>query len=87
MRTIALSLGSAGILALTACGGGSEANNTSANTLGTESLPPLDDGVDLNTGTATDLNTSANTSLDVDSNTANTSATNSSTTNIVGNSQ
>ena len=89
MRTLAFSLASAGLLALTACGGGSEANNTSANTLGTETLPPLDNGIDLNTGTATDLNTTGNTSLDVDANSStNVSTTNtSSTTNTVGNSQ
>ena len=86
MRTLALSLVSAGLLALTACGGGTEANNTSANTLGTESLPPLDNGVDLGTGAGTDLNTTGNTSLDVDANTSTNSST-TDTTNTVGNSQ
>jgi len=89
MRTLTLSLVSASLLALTACGGGSEANNTSANTLGTETLPPLDNGADLGTGTGADLNTTGNTSLGVDANvstnavTTNTTAT----TNTVGNSQ
>jgi hypothetical protein len=88
MRILALSLASAGLLALTACGGGSEANNTSANTLGTETLPPLDSGTDLNTGAGTELNTSSNTSLDVGTNgSANISTTNTTATNTVGNSQ
>lgn len=87
MRTLALSLVSASLLALTACGGGTEANNTSANTLGTETLPPLDDGVDLNTGTATDLNTTGNASLGVDSNSSTNTSTTTNTTNTVGNSQ
>lgn len=82
MRTLALSLVSASLLALTACGGGTEANNTSANTLGTETLPPLDNGVDL--GTGTDLNITGNTSLDVDANASTNTGT---TTNTVGNSQ
>ena len=89
MRTLALSLASAGILALTACGGGSEANNTSANTLGTETLPPLDNGTDLGVGTGTDLNTSGNTSLGVDANLSTNASTTNTTlnTNTVGNSQ
>ena len=87
MRTLALSLVSASLLALTACGGGTEANNTSANTLGTETLPPLDNVVDLNTGTATDLNTTGNSSLGVDSNSSTNSSTTTNTTNTVGNSQ
>ena len=87
MRTLALSLVSASLLALTACGGGTEANNTSANTLGTETLPPLDNVVDLNTGTATDLNTTGNSSLGVDSNSSTNTSTTTNTTNTVGNSQ
>ncbi len=89
MRIAALSLVSAGLLALTACGGGTEANNTSVNTLGTETLPPLDNGLDLNTSTSTDLNASGNATLDTDANSsANLSTTNASTsTNSLGNSQ
>ena len=88
MRTLALSLVSASLLALTACGGGSEANNTSANTLGAETLPPLDNGVtDLgNTGT-TDLNATGNTSLETNLSTNATVGNSSATTNTVGNSQ
>ena len=87
MRTLALSLVSASLLALTACGGGTEANNTSANTLGTETLPPLDNVVEINTGTATDLNTTGNSSLGVDSNSSTNTSTTTNTTNTVGNSQ
>ena len=87
MRTLALTLVSASVLALTACGGDTEANNTSANTLGTETLPPLDSGVDLNTGAATDLNTTGNSSLGVDSNSSTNTSTTTNTTNTVGNSQ
>lgn len=88
MRIVALSLVSAGLLVLTACGGGSEANNTTANTLGTETLPPLDSGIDLNTGTTTDLNATSNTSLGVDTNSSTNVSTNtSSTTDTVDNSQ
>ena len=88
MRILALSLASAGLLALTACGGGSEANNTSVNTLGTETLPPLDSGTELNTGAGTELNTSSNTSLGADTNlSTNSSSTNTTATNTVGNSQ
>lgn len=89
MRTIALSLASAGLLALTACGGASEANNTSANTLGAEALPPLDNGVDLNSGAVTDINAIGNGSLDAEANSsANASSANASaTSNSVGNSQ
>lgn len=88
MRTLTLSLVSASLLALTACGGGTEANNTSANTLGTETLPPLDSGVtDLgNTGT-TDLNTSTNGSLETNLSTNSAISNSATTTNTVGNSQ
>ena len=89
MRTLALLLVPAGLLALTACGGGTEADDTSANTLGTETLPPLDNGADLDTGAGADLNTAGNTSLELGANvSANTGATDSgATTNIAGNGQ
>ena len=89
MRTLALSLVSASLLALTACGGRTEADNTSANTLGTETRPPLDNGAHLDTGAGADLNTAGNTSLELGANvSANTGATDSgATTNIAGNSQ
>ena len=60
MRTLALSLVSASLLALTACGETAETNNASANTLGTETLPPLDNGSDLG-NTGLDTNVSGNT--------------------------
>lgn len=86
MRTLALSLVSASLLALTACGGGEEANNASANTLGTETLPPIDSNIgDLNT--TTDLNTTGNASLDTNLSTNATVGTESATSNTVGNSQ
>ncbi|WP_166040551.1 hypothetical protein [Sphingosinicella sp. YJ22] len=89
MRTLPLALVPASLLALTACGGGTEADNTSANTLGTETLPPIDDNADLGTGAGPDRNTAGNTSLEVGANvSANTGATDSgATTNIAGNSQ
>ena len=88
MRTLPLSLISVSLLTLAACGGTTEADNTSANTLGTETLPPIDDNADLGTGAGPDLNTTGNTSLDVGANvSANTVATNSSATaNIARNS-
>ena len=89
MRALTLSLVPASLLALTACGGGTEADNTSANTLGTETLPPLDNSADLGTGAGADLNTAGNTSLELGANvSANTGAANTSaTTNIAGNGQ
>lgn len=89
MRTLALSLVSLSLLALTACGGATEADNTSANTLGTEPLPSLNNSADLGTGAGPDLNNAGNMSLDAGANvSANTVATNSSaTTNIAGNNQ
>ncbi|MDB5668106.1 MAG: hypothetical protein JWL74_1056 [Alphaproteobacteria bacterium] len=87
MRTIALSLASAGLLALTACGGASEANNSSANTLGAEALPPLDNGVDFNSGAVADLNAVGNGSVDADVNaSANASSADANASNSVGNS-
>lgn len=87
MRTLALSLVSASLLALTACGGGSEANNTSVNTLGTETLPPLDNGVtDLGNTDTTDLGTSTNGSLETNLATNAAVSNSATTTNTVGNS-
>ena len=88
MRTLALSLVSASLLALTACGGGTEANNTSANTLGTETLPPLDNGVtDLGNTDTTDLGTSTNGSLETNLSTNAAVSNSATTTNTVANSQ
>ena len=86
MRTLALTLVSASLLALTACGDAGEANNTSANTLGTETLPPIDSNLgDLNT--TTDLNATGTTSLDTNLSANVTTGNESATTNTVGNSQ
>jgi hypothetical protein len=89
MRTLALSLATAGLLALTACGDNDAVNNSSTNTLGTEALPPLDNGTgDLGNTGLSDLNTSSNSSLGADTNlSSNTSATTngSVTSNTVGN--
>ena len=90
MRTLVLSLATAGLLALTACGG-NEVNNSSTNTLGTEALPPLDNGTgDLGNSGLSDLNSSSNSSLGADTNlSSNTSATTngSVTSNTLGNTQ
>lgn len=87
MRTLTLSLVSASLLALAACGETAETNNASSNTLGTESLPPLDNGSELG-NTGLDANVSGNTSLGADLNASgNASAGNStSETNASGNS-
>lgn len=72
MKTISFALVSAGLLALTACGGGNKANNstTTTNTTGTteigntSTLPPADLGTTNGTGTlGGEGNLSANTTL------------------------
>lgn len=94
MRTLALSLVSAGLLALTACGGGNEGNHSSVNTLGTDPLggAPVDNfSTDLGNATDTSNSLGGGTTLGTDANlSANSSAgaaNSSATSNSVGNSQ